>query len=421
MYKTTKLDNGLTVVTKSMAQRASVSVGVWVGVGSRFEPARLNGVCHFIEHMLFKGTRRRSPLQITQAVEGIGGYLNAFTSEDHTCYYSKARHDRFPELLNVLMDMLLNSTFPLGEIRKERSVIKEEILMYLDQPHQHVQEVLNEVLWPDHPLGRNIVGTDASLDGMSRRHLVEFVQNNYHAGNTVIAAAGNLKHDAIVAEVARHAKRFPKAARPLSMPPVEVNQTEPWVKLVTKDTEQTQIAMGIRACSRHDERRHALRVLNAILGENMSSRLFQVIREDHGLVYNIYSSVSLFEDVGSLTVSAGLDTDALPKALKLIVQEFKRLREKPPGAAELRHAREYLLGQIDLNLEGTESQMMALGEQQLGYGCVASPAGVKKKIAAITAAQVRRVAREFLKPEDICLALVSPLKSDQGLQDLLRF
>jgi predicted Zn-dependent peptidase len=420
MYKTTQLDNGLTVVTKSMAQRASVSVGVWVGVGSRFEPARLNGVCHFIEHMLFKGTRRRTPRQISQAVEGIGGYLNAFTSEDHTCYYSKAPHDRFPELLNVLMDMLLNSTFPAAEIRKERSVIKEEILMYLDQPHQHVQEVLNEVLWPDHPLGRNIVGTDETLDRMSRSHLVTFLQNNYHAGNTVIAAAGNLKHDAIVAEVSRYAKRFPKAAKPLVMPSVEVNQTEPWLRLVTRDTEQTQLAMGIRACSRHDERRHALRVLNAILGENMSSRLFQVIREDHGLVYNIYSSVSLFEDVGSLTISAGLDTEALPKALRLIVQEFQRLREKPPTSAELRHAREYLLGQIDLNLEGTENQMMALGEQQLGYGSVSSPAGVKKKIAAITAAQVRQVARDFLRPENICLALVSPLKNDRGLKKALR-
>lgn len=160
MYRVTRLDNGLSVVTKSMAQRASVSVGVWVGIGSRFEPAPLNGVCHFIEHMLFKGTRRRTPRQISQAVEGIGGYLNAFTSEDHTCYYSKARHDHFPELLNVLMDMFLNSTFPQAEIRKERSVIKEEILMYLDQPHLHVQELLNELLWPDHPLGRNIVGTD---------------------------------------------------------------------------------------------------------------------------------------------------------------------------------------------------------------------------------------------------------------------
>ncbi len=421
MYQTTQLDNGLRVVTKSMAQRASVSVGIWVGVGSRFEPARLNGVCHFIEHMLFKGTRRRSPRQISQAVEGIGGYLNAFTSEDHTCYYSKARHDRLPELLNVLMDMLLNSTFPVGEIRKERSVIKEEILMYLDQPHQHVQELLNEVLWPDHPLGRNIVGTDHTLDRMSRRHLVDFLQNNYHAGNTVIAAAGNLKHDAVVKEVSRYAKRFPRAVNPLSMPAVEVIQTEPWVKLATKETEQTQLAMGIRACSQHDERRHALRILNAILGENMSSRLFQVIREDHGLVYNIYSSISLFDDVGSLTISAGLDTDALPKALKLVVNEFRRLREKAPSTSELQRAREYLLGQMDLNLEGTENQMMELGEQCLGYGRVAPPAQAKKKLAAVTGRQVRQAARDFLRPENICLALVSALKSAKGLQELLRF
>lgn len=421
MYRVTRLDNGLAVVTKSMAQRASVSLGVWVGIGSRFEPAPLNGVCHFIEHMLFKGTRRRSPLQISQAVEGIGGYLNAFTSEDHTCYYSKARHDHLPELLNVLMDMFLNSTFPQVEIRKERSVIKEEILMYLDQPHLHVQELLNETLWPDHPLGRNIVGTDETLDRMTRRHLVEFLRRNYHTGNTVIAAAGNLRHDDIVKEVSRYASRIPTSVAPQSMPAVNVSQTEPWLRLVTRDVEQTQLAMGIRACSRHDDRRHALRLLNAMLGENMSSRLFQVLREDHGLVYNIYSSPSLMEDVGTLTLSAGLDTDALPQALKLIVRELRGFLEKAPSAAEMRRAREYLVGQIDLNLEGTENQMMALGEQFLGYGDVSSPTAVKKKIAAVTPGQVRKVARDFFRPENICVALVSPLKSDRGLKKILQF
>lgn len=421
MYRVTRLDNGLAVVTKSMAQRASVSVGVWVGVGSRFEPAPLNGVCHFIEHMLFKGTRRRSPLQISQAVEGIGGYLNAFTSEDHTCYYSKARHDHLPELLNVLMDMFLNSTFPQSEIRKERSVIKEEILMYLDQPHLHVQELLNETLWPDHPLGRNIVGTDETLDRMTRRHLVEFLRRNYHSGNTVIAAAGNLKHDDIVREVARYADRIPTSDAARTMPAVDIIQKEPWVRLVTRDVEQTQLAMGIRACSRHDERRHALRLLNAMLGENMSSRLFQVLREDHGLVYSIYSSASLVEDVGTLTISAGLDTAALPRALRLIVQELRGFLEKAPSAAEMRRAREYLIGQIDLNLEGTENQMMALGEQYLGYGEVSSTAAVKKKIAEVTPGMVRKVARDFFRPENICLALVSPLKSERGLRKLLQF
>lgn len=421
MYRVTRLDNGLAVVTKSMAQRASVSVGVWVGIGSRFEPAPLNGVCHFIEHMLFKGTRRRSPLQISQAVEGIGGYLNAFTSEDHTCYYSKARHDHLPELLNVLMDMFLNSTFPQIEIRKERSVIKEEILMYLDQPHLHVQELLNEILWPDHPLGRNIVGTDETLDRMTRRHLVAFLRRNYHTGNTVIAAAGNLKHDDIVREVSRYAARVPRGAAPQFMPPVRVAQTEPWLRLVTRDVEQTQLAMGIRACSRHDERRHALRLLNAMLGENMSSRLFQVLREDRGLVYNIYSSPSLMEDVGTLTISAGLDTDALPQALQLIVRELRGFIEKAPTAAEMRRAREYLFGQIDLNLEGTENQMMALGEQFLGYGDISSPAAVKKKIAAVTPGQIRKVAGDFFRPENICVALVSPLKSERGLKKILQF
>src|SRR5438034_9186250 len=198
MYHISRLKNGLTIATAEMPQMASVSLGIWVGVGGRYEPAHLNGVSHFIEHMLFKGTKRRSAKEISQAVEGIGGYLNAFTGDESTCFYSKARHDRFGELLDVLADMFLNSTFDPAEIEKERAVIKEELAMYLDQPQHHVQELLNATLWPDQPLGRPLTGTDKTLNAMTRADLVRFQQSNYVTGTTVISAAGNLKHPQVV-------------------------------------------------------------------------------------------------------------------------------------------------------------------------------------------------------------------------------
>jgi len=418
MYQVTRLPNGLTVATAEMPHMASVSLGLWVGVGGRFEPKELNGVSHFIEHMLFKGTRKRSAKEISQSVEGIGGYLNAFTSEENTCFYSKARHDRFDELLDVLMDMFHNSTFEPHEIEKERGVIKEELAMYLDQPHQHVHELLNEVMWPDHPLGRSLTGTEKSIDGMGRRQLLNYQDENYVSSTTLIAAAGNLRHEKVVQSVKRYAGRFPQGRRP-HFQPFEGAQDEPRVRLFTKDTAQMQIALGIRTCSRHDERRFALRVLNTILGENMSSRLFQVLREDRGLAYSVHSGLSFFDDVGTLTISAGLDTDKLPQALRLIVAELRRCTEKPPPAEELRRARDYLIGQLDLSLESTENQMNWIGEQLLAYGKIIPPKEAKQRLTEVKPAQVRAVAREFLRPERMNLAVVSPLKQTTGLTSLL--
>ncbi len=419
MFNVTRLPNGLTVATAEMPQMASVSLGLWVGVGGRYEPAHLNGVSHFIEHMLFKGTRKRSARDISQAVEGIGGYLNAFTGEENTCFYSKARHDRFAELLDVLTDMFLNSTFDPGEIAKERSVIKEELAMYLDQPQHHVQELLNQTLWPDQPLGRPLTGTEKTLDALGRAALVQFLRANYVTSATLVTAAGNLKHRHVVNAVARIAPRFPAGKRP-SFSPSENHQPAPRLRLHTKATEQTQLALGIRACSRHDDRRFALRLLNTILGENMSSRLFQLVREERGLAYSIYSAPSFFDDTGDLVISAGLDTDKLPQTLKLIMRELRRLTITPPGAAELRRARDYAIGQLELGLESTENQMMWLGEQLLGYGKVISPAEIKRRLSAVTAHQIRAVARDFFRPERLNLALVSPRKSTADLLRLLK-
>lgn len=419
MYQFSRLKNGLTVATAEMPHMTSVSLGIWVGVGGRYEPAEINGASHFIEHMLFKGTRQRSAKEISQSVEGIGGYLNAFTGEESTCLYSKACHQRFEDLLEVLMDMFLHSTFDKHEIEKERGVIKEELAMYLDQPHQHVQELLNETLWPDHALGRPLTGSEKTIDSLARSALLDYQRENYTAATTLVIAAGNLRHEKVVKAVARYANEFHPGKRPRFVP-VDERQQEPRLRLFTKDTAQMQIAIGIRTCSRHDERRFALRLLNTLLGDNMSSRLFQVLREDCGLAYSIHSGLSYFDDAGILIISAGLDTDKLPKALKLIVREVRRFCDTVPTAKELREARDYLIGQIDLSLESTESQMMWLGDQLLGYGKIIRPAEVKRRLCDVKAAQVRNVAREFFRPDRLSMAVVSPLKSSAGLAQMLR-
>ncbi len=418
MYQVSRHKNGLTVITATMPHMASVSLGIWVAVGGRFEPAPLCGVSHFIEHLLFKGTRERTAKQISQDVEGIGGYLNAFTTEEITCFYSKARHDRFQELLDVLMDMFLNSTFDPVEIDKERNVIKEELAMYLDQPQHHVQELLNETLWPDQPLGRPLTGTLETIEAMARNHLFDYQRASYVSASTVVAAAGNLDHDKVVKAVSRFARSFTQGNRPQFIP-VSSKQTEPAVRLFTKAIEQTQLALGIRTCSRHDERRFALRLLNTVLGENMSSRLFQVVREDHGLAYSICSSLSFFDDIGTLNISAGVETDKLRQALKLITQELHRLSEDLVTPAELRRARDYVIGQIDLSLESTENQMMWAAEQLLGYGKIIPAAEIKQKLCDVKASQIRAAAREFFRPERLSLALVSPLKTAVGLRRCL--
>jgi len=397
---------------------ASVSLGIWSAVGSRCEREGETGISHFLEHMLFKGTRRRSAAQISQEVEGLGGYINACTSEESTCYHARAHADQAAKLMDVLADMYLNPVFDRQEITRERRVIKEEIAMTLDQPSQHVLELSDESLWPDQPLGRSIAGDERTLNRTRRRELAGFHARHYVSGSTVVVAAGDIRHRDLLDLAKRLAKRIPTGNRSSWFPAVN-GQTRPEIKLFTRDMEQTQFALGIRTCSRHDPRRFALRLANVILGENMSSRLFQSIREEHGLAYSIYSTPNFYHDTGSLTIAAGLDTAHTQKALKLTLDELRRLRDKSPGAAELRRARDYLIGQLELSLESTESQMNWVGEQLLGFDQIIPPDEIKARLNEIQPSDIRRVANDFFRPERLCLSLVSPLKSNRGLRKLI--
>jgi predicted Zn-dependent peptidase len=414
------LPNGLTVATTELPHMASVAVGLWIGVGGRYEPAEISGIAHFIEHLLFKGTGRRSAREISESVEGAGGFLNAFTTEEHTCIFARAHATRFRELIDVLVDMLLNSRFTPGDISKERGVIKEEIAMYRDQPAQFVHDVLHETLWPNHPLGRALTGTEKSLDRIHRSDLLNFLRANYSAVNTLLVVAGPLRHGEVLRVFKKFTAQFRAGTKP-SFNPVRDEQSAPAVRVFTKKTEQTQLALGIRTCSHHDERRFALRILNAVIGESMSSRLFQILREDKGLAYSVYSSWDFMEDTGALTISAGLDHDDLEKSLRIIVRELRKLGETSVSHAELRRARDFVIGLMELSLESTENQMNWMAESLLAYGKIVTPGEVKDRLAAVTSAALRGAAREFLRPSRLNLALVSPLENSRHLNELLKW
>jgi predicted Zn-dependent peptidase len=294
-------------------------------------------------------------------------------------------------------------------------VIQEEIAMYLDQPHQHVQELLNGLVWPDQPLGRPLTGTEKSVQGLRRLDLLEFHRNHFTGNACFLVAAGNVRHQHLVRLASRYLSALPVGPR-RAFPLAQELQSSPRVTLETKDVEQTQLALGFRTCSRHDPRRYPLRLANALLGENMSSRLFQELRETHGLAYSIYSSLSHFADTGVFAISAGLDTAALPTALSLTLNELDRLRRRQPGRAEFARARDYVLGQLEIGLENTENRMQWVGEQLLGYDRVLTETGVKRRLAAVTPAQLTRVARDFFRPDQLSLALVGPLESVIPLQ-----
>jgi predicted Zn-dependent peptidase len=418
VYHVTRLSSGLRIATAELPHMASVAVGLWAGVGGRYEAAEFSGAAHFIEHLLFKGTARRTAKEISEAVEGVGGYLNAFTTEEHTCFHARAHASRFGELLDVLTDMFLNSRFTLADIAKERDVIKEEIAMYRDQPAQLVHDLLHETLWPEHPLGRALTGTEKTLDNLHRGELLKFFGENYAAPNTLLVVAGPLRHTEVLRQCRKLAGKFRGGKKPAFLP-ATTQQTAPAVRLYTKPTEQTQLALGIRACSRHDDHRFALRVLNAIVGESMSSRLFQILREDKGLAYSVYSSWAFMEDTGALSISAGLDHGDLEKSLRIIARELRTLAETPVKNGELRRARDYVIGQMELNLEGTESQMNWLGESLLAYGKIVTPGEAKDRLAAVSNAAVRGAARAFFRPERLNLALVSPLEKSAHLSEHL--
>jgi predicted Zn-dependent peptidase len=420
-YRLTTLSNGVRIASIEMPHMQSVSVGIWASVGGRYEPESICGISHFIEHLMFKGTKKRSAKKITEAVEGLGGYLNAFTTEDHTCYYAKAAASHLPVLCDVLSDMYLNSQFAPVEIEREREVIREEILMYHDNPSQRVQEMLSETLWPEHPLGRPLTGSVQTISGLTREKFFEFKEEYYNGTTTVVTVAGRTTHEEVINLMAPVLTDLPVGFKPrFEKARGEGAKKGPSsglrVNAAKQDIEQSHLAMGFHAFGRTDERRYALKLLSVILGENMSSRLFQKLRERYGFCYSIQSGVVSLEDAGALTLFAGLDPKKMEKAVKLIFQELERIATKPPTKSELKKAQDYTIGQTLMGLESTSNQIMWIGESILGYGKVLDPSKIEERLLSVTPEEVRSVAEFCLQRARLALAVVAPDPDEEAIR-----
>jgi len=416
-FAETRLPNGIRVATSAMPNIESVAIGVWVGVGGRYEDKRISGVSHFIEHLLFKGTKSRSAKEISQAIEGRGGYFNAFTQEESTCYYARISAEHSTNVLEILSDMYLNPRFAAEEIDKERGVITEEIMMYKDQPQQLVQEVLGELLWVDHPLGRPLIGTTDTVSRMKREQILAFKRSKYVTKNTLVVFAGKVDHDRCAKQVARILGKVPKTGGP-RYAPVSRAIGQRHTLVMAKNIEQTHVALGFRVFGRHDKRRYALKMLSIILGENMSSRLFQVVRERHGLAYSIHSSAQLFEETGVLDVQAGVDRDRIPKAIELTLGELARIKDKLVSESELRRAKDYAIGQMRIGLESTSNQMMWVGENIMSYDRFIQPEEVLGKVEAVTREDIHRVAQDVFHRSNLSVAMITP-NGDAGHEGMI--
>ena len=414
-YKLSKLSNGTRLATFEMPHMQSVALGIWAGVGGRFETRARSGISHFLEHLMFKGTKTRTPKQITEAVEGLGGYLNAFTTEDHTCYYAKAAGQHFGTLCEVLADMYLDSTFEEQEIEREREVIREEIMMYRDNPAQHAQELLSETMWPRHPLGQPLTGTVETISKFTRPMLKEFMAENYNGHTTIVTAAGNVKHDELVERMSGPMSRLQSGRAP-RYARGNFKHGKPKVAIANQATEQTHLAMGFYAFGRSDDRRFALKLLSVILGENMSSRLFQKLREQHGFCYSVQTGMVALSDAGLINIYAGLDTAKLEKAVRMIFRELEIICKKAPAKGELQKAQDYTVGQTLLGLESTTNQMMFMGESILGYRKVLDPVDIEAKLMSVTTADVRDVACHCLDRGRLGLAVVGPVKDAEEIR-----
>lgn len=408
MYELNTLKNGIRCVGHNTPDRDSLSIGVWLNVGARYEDKREGGISHFIEHLLFKGTSRRSAEEIKKDIEGRGGAMNGFTSEEFTCYLVKVLSRDMDAALDVLSDMVLNARLSPEDIEKERTVIKEEIKMYVDLPSHHVHDLLVEMLWPGQPLGRNLAGTVETVSDITRTDIAGYKNRFYSPSNIVIAACGNMEYRGFFDRCEEYFKSASKGRRSVFKKAVE-DQKKPGLTVLSKETEQTHLAMGLHAFGRKDPDRYALTLLHIILGGNMSSRLFRELRERRGLVYEIGTHAKKFYDTGAFMISAGLDTKKILKSLDLMTEELKKIKAKPVGKEEFGRAREYYRGQLLLGLEDTVDHMLWMGEYMSADGKIPTSKEILAKIDKITPDDITRVANRVFKDSGLNLALIGPI------------
>jgi len=412
MYTRSKLGNGLRMISKSLSQAQSVSLGIWINTGGRYEEASQKGISHYLEHLLFKGSRKYSCRAIKESIEGIGGTLNGFTSEELTCYLVKIPSRYLIRALDILSDMVLNPSLKPADIAKERTVILEELKMYRDLPQNYVYELLDELLWPRQALGLPIIGSVESVNNINREILKNYQASHYTPANIVISAAGLLKHDLLVKKVSTIFS-MQAMARLNTFTAVKESQEKPRLKIFNKDTEQTHMALGFHALKRDDPLRHAQALLHIILGANMSSRLFNEVREKRGLAYEIGTGIKRFADTGAFLVHAGIDNRKVQDCLGLIFQELSKVSKTIAGKDEFGRAKEFYSGQLSLALEDTLEYMLWMGESVACLDKAYTLEQIIKEVNKVNIEDIREVAAKIFNNQRINLALIGPLEKSE--------
>lgn len=419
MYQKTTLPNGIRLVTASMPHTRSVATGFFIGVGSRYETAAESGISHFIEHMCFKGTqRRKTPSEISAAIEGVGGMLNAGTDKEMTIYWSKVAQPHFALAFDVLVDMLTGSRFDPADIDKERQVIIEEIKMSKDTPSQEVNLIIDEMLWPNHPLGWDTAGTIDSVTQTDSKKLLKYMHSRYAPVNMVVSIAGNIEHEAALDAVS-HAFDSWDSRKPATgyLPFQETDN--PRIRIEKRDIEQAHVCLGLPGLSLADPRRFTMDILNVILGEGMSSRLFTEIRENLGLAYNIYSYVDHFLDAGALTICAGVEPDKVRTTITATLEQLAKFRDELVPESELIKAKELSKGRTLLRMEDSRNVNGWAGAQEILTGKIMTVDEMVAIVDAITAEDIRQIAREVIIGDRLRMAVVGPIAKDEPLQELL--
>lgn len=386
------LDNGICLVTESMGHVRSVSLGVWLTRGSRHESNEESGIAHFVEHMLFKRTATRTAEEIAQAVDSIGGQLDAFTAKEYASYYVKVLDQHVPLAVDILSDIVLRPAFHEVDIEREKKVVLEEIKMVEDTPDDLVHELFTEHFWEGHPLGRPILGTKESVESFTQQNLRDHFRNAYTARNIIISAAGNLEHAWVREAVEKAFRDMPVAGKAAH---VVAPRVVPQVVIRRKELEQSHLCIGASSYPQNHDARYASYVLNTMLGGSMSSRLFQNIREKRGLAYSVFSGLNAYHDAGSLTVYAGCANEAVEEVLDLVVEELWGIKQTPMSEVELRRAKDHLKGSVMLSLENTASRMSHLARQEIYFDRQFSLDETLEGIERVTPADVQRVAREL--------------------------
>jgi len=399
------LDDGLRLITETMPQVRSVTIGVWLTRGSRHETDARGGIAHFVEHMLFKGTDTRSAEDIAQAIDSIGGQLDAFTAKEYASYYIKVLDEHLPLAVDLLADIVLRPAFANEEIEREKKVILEEIKMVEDTPDDLVHELFTQHFWQGHPLGRPILGSPETVESFTHDSLREYFASAYVASNMVISAAGNLEHGQVRELVSRAFDRLPAAGERLTE---QAPRVVPQLITRTKELEQSHLCLGTNSYPQSHDDRYVSYILNTILGGSMSSRLFQNVREKRGLAYAVFSGLSAYRDAGNITIYAGCANDAVAEVVDLCVEELRQMKRTPVPDAELRRAKDHLKGSLMLSLENTASRMSHLARQEIyfdrHFGLDETLAGVER----VSGGDVQRVASDLFANGSLAATLLGP-------------